>query len=48
MTEAGHHDVFSAIADPTRRQVLGLLAGGERSVTALAGQRRDGALAPGQ
>lgn len=36
MTEAGHHDVFSAIADPIRRQVLGLLAGGEHSVTALA------------
>ncbi|MHB9146573.1 MAG: ArsR/SmtB family transcription factor [Symbiobacteriia bacterium] len=35
MTETGYHDVFSAIADPTRRQVLGLLAGGEQSVTAL-------------
>lgn len=35
MSEAGHHDVFSAIADPTRREVLGLLARGERSVTSL-------------
>ncbi len=35
MTEVVHHDVYSAIADPTRRQVLGILAGGEYSVTAL-------------
>lgn len=31
-------DVFGAVADPQRRQLLGLLAGGERSVNDLAGQ----------
>ncbi|MGE5675575.1 MAG: ArsR/SmtB family transcription factor [Mycobacterium leprae] len=35
MTEEALHDVYSAIADPMRRQVLGILAGGEYSVTAL-------------
>lgn len=35
MPEVVCHDVYSAIADPTRRQVLGILAGGERSVTSL-------------
>jgi DNA-binding transcriptional ArsR family regulator len=31
-------DVFQAIADPTRRAILGLLAQGEQPVTALAQQ----------
>jgi DNA-binding transcriptional ArsR family regulator len=31
-------DVFGAVAEPQRRQILGLLAGGERSVNDLAGQ----------
>ena len=29
-------DVFQAIADPTRRSLLGMVAGGERPVNALA------------
>jgi DNA-binding transcriptional ArsR family regulator len=33
-----HADVFQAIADPTRRRILALLAGGELPVNALAGQ----------
>ena len=32
--------VFKAVADPTRRQILGLLAGGGRSVGDLAGNFR--------
>jgi len=33
-----HADVFTAIADPTRRRLLDLLGGGQRSVNALAEQ----------
>lgn len=32
------HDVFQAIADPTRRQLLHLLGDGEMPVTAISGQ----------
>lgn len=33
---AAHSDVFLAIADPTRRRILDLLAGSERGVTEIA------------
>jgi DNA-binding transcriptional ArsR family regulator len=36
MNELGSHDVFTAIADPTRRQLLYLLADGEMTVGALS------------
>jgi len=31
-------DVFQAIADPTRRQIIGLLAAGPQQVNSIAGQ----------
>jgi DNA-binding transcriptional ArsR family regulator len=31
-------DVFHAIADPTRRQIIGLLAGGSMNLNAIAGE----------
>lgn len=31
-------DVFQAIADPTRRQIIELLAGGERNLNSIAGE----------
>lgn len=34
---ARHHDVFQAIADPTRREMLRLLAAQEMPVTAISG-----------
>jgi len=34
---ARKHDVFQAIADPTRRRLLNLLGDGEKSVTGLSG-----------
>jgi DNA-binding transcriptional ArsR family regulator len=39
VTKAGMHQeaVFRAIADPTRREILGLLRGGRRTVGELAG-----------
>jgi DNA-binding transcriptional ArsR family regulator len=37
MTESPTQDVFNAIADPTRRELLGLLAQGEDSIIGLTG-----------
>ncbi|GAA5345914.1 ArsR family transcriptional regulator [Planifilum fimeticola] len=37
MTTSTKHDVFQAIADPTRRQILKLLAEQEMPVTRIAG-----------
>lgn len=34
---ARNHDVFQAIADPTRRRLMGLLGDEEKSVSALSG-----------
>lgn len=36
MTLTPRRDVFQAIADPTRRQIIGLLAGQERNLNAIA------------
>lgn len=36
-SQAEKHDVFRALADPTRRRLLQVLAGGEQPVNALCG-----------
>lgn len=36
MTQAARRDVFQAIADPTRRQIIGLLAHEQRNLNAIA------------
>ncbi|UOQ44951.1 metalloregulator ArsR/SmtB family transcription factor [Halobacillus salinarum] len=38
MAAAQKHDVYQAIADPTRRKMLKLLAEGNYSITEIAGQ----------
>ncbi len=38
MTAANHHDVFQALADPTRRSFLKLLADKEMSIAAITNE----------
>lgn len=38
MAAETRRDVYQAIADPTRRQIIGMLAGGSLSVNAIAGK----------